>query len=84
MDDDIITGMSWSLETTTWALRQLYRCIPTTLMVESIRSVCLRGWDITHPVVLDGFMATIGWILVSLIVLFVVKGRRYMQVNSED
>lgn len=77
MHDNVITGISLSLETTPWALRQLCRCIPTTLIIESVRSVCIRGWDITHPVVLDGFIATIGWILFSLVVLFVAEGRRY-------
>ncbi|XP_035707989.1 ABC transporter G family member 23-like isoform X2 [Folsomia candida] len=70
------TGM-FPLEMAPWIVRQLFVFLPITQMTKALRSICTKGWGITNPVVVTGFLPVLGWIAVSLVVIVLAERRRY-------
>eukprot|EP01012_Entosiphon_sulcatum_P003082 TRINITY_DN10850_c0_g1_i1.p1 TRINITY_DN10850_c0_g1~~TRINITY_DN10850_c0_g1_i1.p1 ORF type:complete len:684 (+),score=68.76 TRINITY_DN10850_c0_g1_i1:433-2484(+) len=65
----LLSGVIWPAESIPQPLRWVTVCLPTTWAAEAMRSVCLRGWDVTSQSVALGFILPAGWC-----VLFIVLG----------
>ncbi|XP_021944865.1 uncharacterized protein LOC110843212 [Folsomia candida] len=70
------SGMIYPLEILPWAERYVFQSFPVTLMVDTFRSICTRGWDITQFNVGRGFLACAFWILLSLVVSTLAERRK--------
>lgn len=68
----MLCGVCWPVEGMHFALRYVSYILPLTFSTESLRAVLSRGWDISEPVVYNGFIATVGWIVVYLISSLVI------------
>ncbi|XP_071568012.1 ABC transporter G family member 20 isoform X1 [Temnothorax nylanderi] len=65
----ILNGAMWPLEGMPKALRWLSYMLPTTLSSISLRGLIYKGSSITDSEVYFGFLTTLGWILLYLIVI---------------
>lgn len=73
----LLSGVIWPIEGMPIVLRYIALCLPLTLATTSLRSILTRGWPITEPDVYMGFMATLIWIALFLIVtMLVLKFKR--------
>lgn len=61
-----LSGILWPIEGMHWLLQYVVWSSPLTHATEAMRSIMLRGWGITQPVVYTGFFATMIWIVVYL------------------
>ncbi|OXA45324.1 ABC transporter G family member 23-like [Folsomia candida] len=72
------SGMAWPTETIPWTYRQLCNyLLPTTFQVDAFRSICLKGWSVTHPNVVRGFITAMCWIVLSIIICFRADRRKH-------
>ncbi|XP_037295917.1 ABC transporter G family member 20 isoform X1 [Manduca sexta] len=73
----LLSGVIWPIEGMPWILRYVSLCLPLTLATNSLRSILTRGWPITDPEVYMGFVSTLAWIMVFLVVtLTILKFKR--------
>lgn len=73
----LLSGVIWPIEGMPWVLRYVSLCLPLTLATNSLRSILTRGWPITDPEVYMGFVSTLAWIALFLIVtLTILKFKR--------
>ena len=63
----IISGVLWSLETLPYYIRWFSFVQPTTLPAESMRSMLTRGLGLAHASVWPGFLVSVIWILLLLL-----------------
>ncbi|VVC87177.1 ABC transporter G family member 23 isoform X2 [Leptidea sinapis] len=68
----LLSGVIWPIEGMPWILRYVSLCLPLTLATSSLRSILTRGWPITDPEVYMGFVSTISWILLFLVVTITI------------
>lgn len=61
-----LSGILWPVEGMHWLLQYFVWWSPLTYATEAMRSIMLRGWGITYPVVYLGFITTIVWIGIYL------------------
>lgn len=61
-----LSGILWPIEGMHWLLQYVVWSSPLTHATEAMRSIMLRGWGITQPVVYTGFFATLIWIAAYL------------------
>ncbi|KAL1131056.1 hypothetical protein AAG570_012293 [Ranatra chinensis] len=59
----MLSGMIWPREGMHALLRSIAFLLPLTLTTESMRSILIRSWGITHPIVYNGFISVSSWIL---------------------
>lgn len=73
----LLSGVIWPIEGMPLVLRYVSLCLPLTLATTSLRSILARGWSIMEPDVYMGFVSTIAWIALFLIVtVLVLKFKR--------
>ncbi|XP_075986505.1 ABC-type transporter snustorr isoform X2 [Anticarsia gemmatalis] len=73
----LLSGVIWPIEGMPWVLRYVSTCLPLTLATNSLRSILTRGWPITDPEVYMGFVSTLIWIALFLVVtLTILKFKR--------
>jgi hypothetical protein len=71
------SGICWPVEGMHYTLKYVSFFLPLTFSTESLRAILSRGWEISQPVVYQGFIATGVWIVVFLITsLLVLKFRK--------
>ncbi|PIK48583.1 putative ABC transporter G family member 23-like isoform X2, partial [Apostichopus japonicus] len=63
----LLSGIIWPIQGIPGPLYYISVALPQTYASETIRSVSLRGWGITHPQVYLGFVVTIAWNIVLLV-----------------
>lgn len=68
----LLSGVIWPIEGMPLVLRYVALGLPLTMATTSLRSMLTRGWAITEPDVYNGFLATIIWIALFLIITLVV------------
>ncbi|XP_037967605.1 ABC transporter G family member 23 isoform X2 [Plutella xylostella] len=68
----LLSGVIWPIEGMPWILRYISTCLPLTLATSSLRSILTRGWPITDPEVYMGFISTLIWIALFLVVTITV------------
>lgn len=69
--------MLWPLEGMHLLLKPIATILPMTTATISLRNIALRAWDMYHPGVYIGFLSTISWTLVFLILTFVTIKIRF-------
>ncbi|KAL0277532.1 UNVERIFIED_CONTAM: hypothetical protein PYX00_004782 [Menopon gallinae] len=62
-----LSGILWPVEGMHWLLQYVVWSSPLFYATEAMRCVMLRGWGITEPVVYVGFISTILWIMIYLL-----------------
>ena len=62
----IVGGIMWPTESMPSGLRYVSKVLPSTLAIDSLRSIMLRGWGVDHFQVLIGFIITLLWLLFFL------------------
>ena len=73
----LLCGIIWPLEGMPAYLRYISYVLPQTFACQALRGILSRGWSIVQPQVYRGFLVTIGWILVLLIIsTLILKIRR--------
>ncbi|XP_053619497.1 ABC transporter G family member 23 isoform X2 [Plodia interpunctella] len=73
----LLSGVIWPIEGMPWILRYVSLCLPLTLATTSLRSILTRGWPLTDPDVYMGFISTLAWIALFLVVtLTILKFKR--------
>ncbi|GBP77024.1 ABC transporter G family member 20 [Eumeta japonica] len=73
----LLSGVIWPIEGMPWILRYVALCLPLTLATGSLRSILTRGWPISDPDVYMGFISTLIWIALFLVVtLTILKFKR--------
>lgn len=73
----LLSGVIWPIEGMPWILRYVSLCLPLTLATNSLRSILTRGWPFTDSEVYMGFVSTLAWIAVFLLVtLLILKFKR--------
>jgi ABC-type multidrug transport system permease subunit len=73
----LLSGVIWPIEGMPFILRYISLCLPLTLATSSLRSMLIRGWGILEETVYMGFIATIIWIAIFLILtMFALKFKR--------
>ncbi|XP_014283072.1 ABC transporter G family member 23 isoform X2 [Halyomorpha halys] len=73
----MLSGMFWPYQGMHYLLRSIGWFLPLTLTTEGFRAIASRSWNITHPIVYNGFLSVIGWIIFfCIITLIVVKIKR--------
>ncbi|CAH0721324.1 unnamed protein product, partial [Brenthis ino] len=68
----LLSGVIWPIEGMPWALRGAALCLPLTLATGALRAVLTRGWPLSEPDVYLGFVATLSWIALFLIVTILI------------
>ncbi|XP_026316608.1 ABC transporter G family member 23 isoform X1 [Hyposmocoma kahamanoa] len=68
----LLSGVIWPIEGMPWVLRYVSLCLPLTLATTSLRSILTRGWPITDPEVYMGFVSTVIWIALFLVVTITI------------
>lgn len=67
-----LCGIIWPVEAMNDYLRLVSVVLPLTQATESMRSTVARGWPISNPIVYEGFVSLIIWILVFLTISILV------------
>ena len=67
-----ITGIFWPVETMIALLRYISYAMPQTKPMESFRHILIRGFDLSKPAVLNGYLITVAWIAFFLILAIVI------------
>lgn len=73
----LLSGVIWPIQAIPSWLRYVSYALPTTWAAESMRSVMLRGWDISYQGVWAGFAAVAGYI----VLLLLLASRRVRSVD---
>ncbi|XP_042891454.1 ABC transporter G family member 20-like [Penaeus japonicus] len=64
----LLSGIVWPVQGIPVALRYVSYILPQTYACDAIRAVLYKGWDITYPTVYLGYIITIAWLLLHLII----------------
>ncbi|XP_026494519.2 ABC transporter G family member 23 [Vanessa tameamea] len=68
----LLSGVIWPIEGMPWLLRGVALCLPLTLATSALRAVLTRGWPLAEPAVYLGFVATLAWIALFLVVTLTI------------
>jgi len=63
----ITSGALWPLEAQPFYINWIANFLPSTLAIESLRSILVRGISITMPIVYNGFLISIAWSVVMIV-----------------
>lgn len=68
----LLSGVIWPIEGMPWVLRYVSTCLPLTLATTSLRSILTRGWPLSDSEVYMGFVSTLIWIALFLVVTLTI------------
>ncbi|KAI2799937.1 hypothetical protein BLOT_012148 [Blomia tropicalis] len=68
----LLSGAVWPIEAMNDYLRYFSCILPATIPTSSMRSIMVRGWSITHFEVYSGFLVTLIWIGIFLVISILV------------
>lgn len=57
----------WPLEAMHPVLKSVTAFLPLTMSIDSLRSMTARNWGFFHPVVRQGFVSILVWILAGVL-----------------
>ena len=72
----IIGGILWPLESMPIGIRYVSQTLPSTLAIDSLRSILLRGWGLSQLQVMLGFIVSFLWLIffmINALVFFIKK-----------
>jgi len=58
----------WPLEAMHPVLKKISYLFPLTLSIDAFRSITARNWGLSHPIVMQGFISILVWILITILV----------------
>jgi len=58
----------WPLEAMDPILKKISFFFPLTLSVDAFRSITARNWELSHPIVMQGFISITLWIFVTILI----------------
>lgn len=64
----VLTGIIWPLDSIPSWFRWISYSQPGTMAIISLRNIISRGWDIDEPGVYNGFLTTIGFTILFMII----------------
>ncbi|XP_026682198.1 ABC transporter G family member 23-like, partial [Diaphorina citri] len=67
-----VCGFIWPAEGAHYLLRMVNSYFPLTLAATAMRSLTIRGWGITHPVIYMGFVSSVVWLVVFIAIAYLV------------
>lgn len=67
----LLSGIVWPIEGIPKALRYVSYILPQTYACEAIRAILYKGWDITYPAVYLGYLVTVAWLFIHLIIALI-------------
>ncbi|KAG7177683.1 ABC transporter G family member 20-like [Homarus americanus] len=67
----LLSGIVWPVQGIPVALRYVSYALPQTYACEAIRAILYKGWDITYPTVYMGYLITLGWLLLHLVLALI-------------
>lgn len=67
------SGIMWPVEAEHYLLKSVSSFIPLTLAVDATRGICAKNYSVFHPLVLKGFISTVSWGFVFLLIIFIVS-----------
>ena len=68
----IFSGILWPVEGMPPFLQSIAWYLPCTLACQAMRDVMARGWDIAWPSVYLGYISSVAWIAVFIILSWIV------------
>ncbi|MPC29718.1 ABC transporter G family member 20 [Portunus trituberculatus] len=75
----LLSGIVWPIQGIPVALRYVSYVLPQTYACEAIRAVLYKGWDITYATVYLGYLVTIAWLIIHLVIaLIAIRDRKYI------
>ena len=63
----LLSGIIWPLEGMLPQLRYISYVLPQTYACEAMRGMLSRGWGITWPQVYEGYLVTLAWTVIQLV-----------------
>ncbi|XP_054152932.1 ABC transporter G family member 20-like [Oppia nitens] len=72
----LISGIIWPLEGMPYELRLVSYCLPQTLAIIALRNIMLKGYHIGYMWVFLGYLSTIAWMAIFLVLAIVVFKHR--------
>ena len=74
----LLSGTMWPLNAMNKWLRSFSTILPQTLPIQSMRVLMIRGWGFNYWEVVQGFVMSIIWIIIYLVLsVFAIKFRQY-------
>ena len=67
----LLSGIIWPLEGMPNIIRKISYFLPQTLPIIAFRDIILKGWGLTHFHVYIGFLCSIAWILIFLLLAYI-------------
>ncbi|XP_045128416.1 ABC transporter G family member 20-like [Portunus trituberculatus] len=67
----LLSGIVWPIQGIPVALRYVSYVLPQTYACEAIRAVLYKGWDITYATVYLGYLVTIAWLIIHLVIALI-------------
>ncbi|XP_037028450.1 ABC transporter G family member 20-like [Bradysia coprophila] len=68
----LLSGVVWPIEGMPLILRYISYFLPLTQATTAFRSVLARGWGLCEPEVYLGYISTVSWIILFLVITLVV------------
>lgn len=62
------SGIMWPLEAMHPILKSITIFLPLTMSVDSLRSMTAKNWGLSHPIVRQGFISILIWIMAGVLV----------------
>lgn len=66
----------WPIEGMPVIMRKIAYALPFAYPVEAYRSISMKGWSITSPIVIYGYMICIGWSIIYILLTFYFLKRK--------
>ncbi|XP_014280469.1 ABC transporter G family member 20 [Halyomorpha halys] len=67
-----LSGMFWPIEGMHYILRSVEWFLPLSLASNAFRSITARSWTLTHPVVYNGFLSVLFYIVFLCIIIYLI------------
>ncbi|KAK8406150.1 hypothetical protein O3P69_007102 [Scylla paramamosain] len=67
----LLSGIVWPIQGIPVALRYVSYVLPQTYACEAIRAILYKGWDITYATVYLGYLVTIAWLIIHLVIALI-------------
>ncbi|XP_037028883.1 ABC transporter G family member 20 isoform X3 [Bradysia coprophila] len=68
----LLSGVIWPIEGMPVILRYISYCLPLTQATTALRCILTRGWGLDEQEVYLGFISTLSWIMLFLVITLVV------------
>ncbi|XP_014244597.1 ABC transporter G family member 23-like [Cimex lectularius] len=71
-----LSGLVWPQQGAYFILQWFRWVVPVSYSVEAMRALTAKGWSITHPLVIKGFVSVSSWIVIFCLMAHIVLKMR--------